>query len=175
MFGKIIVDVDQIKIRVSEMALEIDSYYKDQNIKEPILVVGVLTNAIFFMADLLRRLSTPTEMDFIRVSTYPDGATTAQEPRIITPIVRRLLHDIPILIVDDILDTGKTLSAVKQSIAWPHTTNVKTAVLFRKPKQAVDGIKADFVGFDVPDEFLIGCGLDHMGRFRDSPMVAPLE
>lgn len=174
---KTLIDKNHIQNRISEMALEIDKYYKKQEwyqkSQEPVIVIGVLTGAVFFMADLVRELSIRMKLDFIRVSTYPGKATIAQKPEIITePTVS--LHNARILIIDDILDTGKTLGIVKPYLAWPSSNieNIKTTVLLRKPGKAPDDIKADFVGFDIPDEFVVGMGLDYDGKYREMPYVA---
>ncbi|KKN98887.1 hypothetical protein LCGC14_0141280 [marine sediment metagenome] len=174
---KTLISEQQLQTRITEMALEIDSYYMAQewyrNTQEPVIVVGVLTGALFFMADLIRKLSIRIELDFMRVSTYPGKATVAQKPKIITP-PDRSLRDAHILLVDDILDTGKTIKVVKKWLSWPVPEDIWTCVLLRKPDKNSE-VKADFVGFDVPDEFLIGYGLDHDGKFREMPYVAFLS
>lgn len=184
---RILIDENILQARISEMALEIDEYYQRQDwyqrTQEPVVVIGVLTGAIFFMADLVRKLSIRVELDFIRVSTYPGEATVAQEPKIITPPIKSL-HDAHILLVDDILDTGKTIGMIKERLAWPYipqdrneriihiSENMRTAVLLRKPGKAPIDVTADFVGFDIPDEFVVGYGLDYNGRYREQPYVA---
>lgn len=179
---RILIEENRLQARISEIALEIDEYYQRQDwyqrTQEPVIVIGVLTGALFFMADLVRQLSIRTELDFIRVSTYPGKTTVAQTPQIIAQPVRSL-HDKHILIVDDILDGGKTLRAVKEHLAWPflnrpgfHPETIKTAVLLRKPEKAPADVTADFVGFDIPDEFVVGMGLDYNGRYREKPYVA---
>lgn len=172
---KTLIDEKVLQARVSEMASEIDRYYlgKDwyRRTQEPVVIIGVLTGAVFFMADLVRKLSIRVELDFIRVSTYPGEATRAQEPKIITrPTIR--LHDAHILIIDDILDTGKTLRVIRKNLAEPYPESMKTAVLLRKPGKAPSDIKADFVGFDIPDEFVVGYGMDYNGRYREKPYLA---
>ncbi len=135
------------------------------------MVIGVLTGAIFFMADLVRQLSIRVELDFMRVSTYPGKAVVAQQPKIVTP-PDRPLHDAHVLILDDILDTGKTLRIVEKYIATQGQQSMRTCVLLRKPGKAVGNIGADFVGFDIPDEFIVGYGLDYDCRYREKPYVA---
>ena len=160
------------------MATEIDEYYQNQDwyrkTQEPVVVIGVLTGAMFFMADLVRKLSIRVELDFIRVSTYPGKATTAHEPQIITTPTRSL-HNAHVLLVDDILDTGKTLKLVREHLAWPfyrYPENMRMAVLLRKPGKAPANVTAGFVGFDIPDDFVVGYGLDYDGRYREMPYVA---
>lgn len=170
-----LIDETRLQARISEMALEIDAYYQDQDwyrkTQEPVVVIGVLSGAVFFMADLVRKLSIRTELDFIRASTYPGKATTAQQPKIVCPPTKHL-HDAHILLLDDILDTGKTLGMIRTHLAWPYPEDIRTAVLLRKPGKAPPDVTADFVGFDIEDEFVVGYGLDYDGRYREQPYVA---
>lgn len=170
----LISEVD-LQARISEMASKIDSYYREQDwyrkTQEPVIVIGVLTGAMFFMVDLVRKLSIRTKLDFIRVSTYPGKATTAQKPQIITPPTRSL-HDAHILLVDDILDTGKTIRTIREYLAQPYPESMRTAVLLQKFGKASLDITADFVGFDIPDKFVVGYGLDYDNRYRELPYVA---
>lgn len=182
---RILVDKKHIQNRIGDVAWEIDRHYNKQdwykNTKEPVIVLGVLSGGMFFMADLVRQLSIRTEMDFIRVSTYPGKATTAQKPRIIVEPTK-LLHNAHILIVDDILDTGKTLGCVKEHLLYPHfpivqfrPASIQTAVLLCKPGKAVNNMTADFVCCGIEDEWVVGYGLDYNGRYRNLPYVAVLE
>lgn len=179
---KILIGESDIQARISEMAKEIDEYYLGQEwykgSQKPVIVIGVLTGALFFVVDLIRKLSIRTELDFIRTSTYPGKAIKAREPKIITGPAKGL-QGAHVLLVDDILDTGKTLKKIHEVIfsrnsyyrwAWVH--EVKTAVLLRKPGKPPDNIIADFVGFDIPDKFVVGNGLDYNGRYREKPYVA---
>lgn len=173
---QILIDDERIQTRIGDMAWSIDRYYRNQcwyrETQEPVIVIGVLTGAMFFMADLVRELSIRTELDFIRTSTYPGKATIAQKsPKIIAEPTKPL-HDAHILIIDDILDTGKTLRLIKQYLSWPYPEDIRTAVLLRKPGKAPPNVTADFVGFDIPDEFVVGYGLDYNGRHREKPYVA---
>ena len=172
---KTLIDEKSLQSRISQMALEIDEYYSSQwwyqNTQEPVIIIGVLTGAVFFMADLVRKLSIRVELDFVRVSTYPGKAIIAQEPKIIIP-PSRSLHNARILLVDDILDTGKTISVVGEDLSWSCPDSIRTAVLLRKPGKAPSHISADFVGFDIPDDFVVGYGLDYDGRYREMPCVA---
>ncbi len=171
---KTLISENRLQTRISEMASEIDEYYLKQewykNSEEPVVVIGVLTGAMFFMVDLVRKLSIRTELDFIRVSTYPGKTIVAQEPKIITKPTKNL-RNANILLIDDILDTGKTLRMIKKYL-WAYPENIKTAVLLRKPGKASSGIKADFVGFDILDRFVVGYGLDYNGRYREMLYVA---
>ena len=166
---KILIDKNHLQTRVGDMAWEIDQYYKKQDwyqrTQEPVLVFGILTGAIFFMADLVRQLSIRTELDFIRIETYPGKSIIGQEPKIITmPFTSS--HDRHVLLIDDILDTGKTLEVAQKQLIYMYAESLKTAVLLRKPGKVPTNVIADFVGFDVPNEFLVGYGLDFNEKYR---------
>lgn len=170
-----LIDEKSLQARISEMALEIDEYYKNQEwyqkTQEPVVVIGVLTGAIFFMADLVRKLSIRVELDFIRVSTYPSKATTYREPQIIN-LPTGSLYGTHILLVDDILDTGKTIPVISEHLSWSYPESIRTAVLLRKPKKALTNITADFVGFDIPDKWVAGYGMDNLdGVKREVPFI----
>ena len=173
---KTLISENRLQTRISEMALEIDEYYLKQewykNSKEPVVVIGILTGAIFFMADLVRKLSIRTELDFIRVSTYPGKATSARKPEIISWPRRDLHDDAHVLLLDDILDTGKTLEFIEDHMLFECPQSMKTAVLLRKPGKVKNIETVNFVGFDIPDEFVVGYGLDYNGRHREMPYVA---
>lgn len=171
-----LLDKNRIQTRISEMAQEIDAYYQKQSwyryTNEPVVVIGILTGSVFFMTDLLRQLHIRVKMDFMRTSTYPGRATTPQnEARLIQGPVTHL-HDAHVLLIDDILDTGITLQKAYQYIADHYIETIKTAVLLRKPGKAPEHIKADFVGFDIPDEWVIGYGLDYNGLCRHWPDIS---
>lgn len=168
---KMLIDEDRLQARISEMALEIDEYYQGQDwyqrTQEPVVVIGVLTGAIFFMADLIRKLSIRTEIDFIRTSTWSYSVS----PKIIS-LPKKELRDTHILLIDDILDTGRTLKTIKTQLSWKYPEDIRMAVLLRKLEKAPVDVMVDFVGFDIPDEFVVGYGLDYDGRYREKPYVA---
>lgn len=172
---KILVTEQQLQMRISQMASEIDTYYKNQewyqNSDEPVVIICVLTGAIFFMADLVRKLTIRVELDFVKTSTYIGETVLSREPEILVAPSRKL-QDTHILILDDILDRGKTLKLIHDSLRWGYPKTMRTAVLLRKPGKAPENVKADFVGFDIPDEFVVGFGLDYGGKYREMPYVA---
>jgi hypoxanthine phosphoribosyltransferase len=136
-----------------------------------VIVVGVLNGVFFFMADLVKHLSIRVELDFIKVSTYPGESVAAQNSKIITQLDRPL-HGAHILLLDDILDSGKTIKLLKQHLGESHPESITTAVLLRKPGREPVDVTAEFVGFDIPNEFVVGYGLDYNGKYREMPSVA---
>lgn len=168
---KILIDEQRLQARIAEMAKEIDAYYEKQKwyrtTQEPVVVIGVLSGAIFLMADLVRKLSIRIKLDYLRISNW----SYSMSPKI-SSLPDTELCNAHILLIEDILDTGETLRKIYREFGWENPSSMKTCVLLRKPDKAPDDIVADFVGFDVPDEFLIGYGLDYNGRYREMPCVA---
>lgn len=174
---KQIISQQFIQERIAEMASDIDAYYMKQDwykrTDEPIIAIGVLSGSLFFMVDLLRQLSIRVKLDFVRMSTYPGKSIVAQKPKI-TSRPEMPLHDAHILIIDDILDTGKTLGVLKEELYWNYPKSIRTAVLLRKPGKTKKDIAADFIGFDIPDKFVVGMGMDYDGKYRGLPYIATL-
>jgi hypoxanthine phosphoribosyltransferase len=175
---KTLISANDIQRRITEMAFEIDEYYKQQRwykwTNQPVVIISVLTGAVFFTVDLMRQLTLRTKLDFIRTSTYPGKSTEAQLP-IITAIPVSNLHDAHVLIVEDILDTGVTLRRIQEHILWQYPETLKIATLLRKPDKAPPDMKIDFIGFDIPDEFVTGMGLDYDDRYRELPYISVLQ
>ncbi len=172
----ILIDQNRLQTRISEMALEIDEYYLQQDwyqeTQEPVVVIGVLTGALFFMADLVRQLSIRTELDFIKVSTYTGKSIAARKSEIILWPQRNIHDSAHVLLLDDILDTGQTLGLIEDHMLWECPQSMKTAVLLRKPGKAKKLETIDFVGFDIPDEWIAGYGMDDRnGLRREAPCV----
>ncbi len=172
---KILVGETELQARISQMASEIDEYYKSQKwyqeSDKPVVVIGVLTGALFFMSDLVRKLTIRVELDFVRTSTYPGKSLISRQPEILIEPSKKLLNE-HVLILDDVLDNGKTLKLVHDTLRWGYPETMRTAVLLRKPGKAPENVKVDFVGFDIPDEFIVGYGLDYGGKYREMPYVA---
>jgi len=171
---KTLITEQQIKDRILSMAREIDKHYSD--VEKPVVVLGVLTGAIFFMADLVRKMKTETTLDFIRVSTYPGKSTTHQTP-VMVHGQNVCLEGADVLLVDDILDTGTTIEFIKQQLGGFNLNSLAIATLLRKPKSSrtVEESEVNFVGFDIPDKFVIGCGLDYDNKFRSTSDIVELE
>ena len=173
-----IISSEEIQKRIGEMANEIDKYYLQQEwyrqTEQPVIVVGVLTGSLFFMADLLRKLTIRTKLDFIRVSTYPGTSTTAQSSKIVHYPVERL-YNTHILLIDDILDTGGTMHLIRSHLSAVFPASVKIAVLLRKPYKRSSSINGDFIGFDIQNKFVVGYGLNYGNKYRELPYIATLR
>ena len=138
-----------------------------------LVVVAVLNGTIMFIADLIRHLSLPLRLDFIGCSSYGDGTESGE--LVFTKELRLDVRGRDVLLVDDILDTGKTLKRVAAKIEQLKPRHIKTCVLLEKAARRVENIQADYVGFKIPDLFVVGYGLDYAERFRNLPFVGVLH
>lgn len=167
---KILLSSQKIDRRVKELAVEIDRYYKDREI----LLVTLLDGAIVFAADLIRNLTIPLRLDCIRVSSYGNSTDPETAPRILSSLKSEVLQK-HVLLVDDILDTGNTMKSVYEEVSAKDPASVQTCVFLDKPERRQNNFKADWSGFSIPDEFVVGYGLDYAGRYRQLPFVATLK
>jgi hypoxanthine phosphoribosyltransferase len=136
------------------------------------VVVSLLNGTVMFLADLIRNLSLPLRLDFIGVSSY--GAGTESGELVFTKELRLDVRGRDVLLVDDILDTGRTLSRVLDKLHALKPRRIKTCVLLNKASRRVEEVKADYVGFEIPDFFVVGYGLDFSERYRNLPFVGVL-
>jgi len=165
----VLISDDTIQNRIDELAVKINADYG----QEPLLVIGVLTGTILFFADLVRRLTGPVEMDFIGMSSYRNGTTSGEIK--ITGANKADLKDRRVLVVDDILDGGQTLATVIRELSAQQPRELKTCVLLEKKERRQVPINADYVGFQIPNYFVVGYGLDYAERYRNLPFVGVLD
>ncbi len=138
-----------------------------------LVVVSLLNGTIMFLADLIRHLSLPMRLDFIGVSSYRGG--TESRNLVYTKELRLDVRNRDVLLVDDILDTGRTLHQVREKLALLQPSRIKTCVLLDKPARRLRPVRADYVGFEIPDLFVVGYGLDFAEKYRNLPFVAVLK
>ena len=163
---KVLLSEEEIKNKVQELGRVITEEYRGKNL----LLVTVLKGAVVFLADLMRAIDTPAEIDFMVVSSYGSGVKSSG----VVKIVKDLdvpLKDRHILIVEDILDSGMTLSYLKDR----GPASIRIVTLLDKPARRKADIKADYVGFEVPDDFVIGYGLDYDEKYRNLPYIGVLK
>ena len=167
---KVLIDEEVIVHRLDTVAGKILADFK----VEEILVVGILKGALVFMADLCRRLPVPLQIETLNVASYHGGTESSG---VVEFLDAKLLEveGKSVLLIDDILDTGRTLKAVKGQLLAMGAHQVKTAVLLAKVKERAEEVEADYVGFDIGDEFVVGYGLDYQGRYRNLPFVGVLK
>jgi hypoxanthine phosphoribosyltransferase len=166
---RVLITQEQIARRVRSLSREIE---RDFTGRETV-VISLLSGTVMFLADLIRHLSLPLRLDFIGVSSY--GAGTESGELIYTKELRLEVRGRDILLVDDILDTGKTLSRVIPKLRKLKPRRIKTCVLLNKQARRVEKIQADYVGFEIPDYFVIGYGLDYAEKYRNLPFVGVLK
>ena len=167
---KILLSEEEIKARVQEMGDELYDAFQDKN---P-MFVGVLNGCFIFMADLVRAAQLKSELEFIGVSSYKNSTKSSG----VVQITRDLQRDISgrnIIIVEDILDSGNTLAFLKNYLMTKGAASITIATLLDKPARREKPIKADYVGFEVPDEFVVGYGLDYAQQYRNMPYIGVLK
>ncbi len=167
---KVLLSEEEIKNKVQELGKIITEEYRGKNL----LLVTVLKGAVVFLADLMRSIDTPAEIDFMVVSSYGSGVKSSG----VVKIVKDLdvpLKDRHILIVEDILDSGLTLSYIKGILQDRGPASIRIVTLLDKPARRKADIKADYVGFEVPDDFVIGYGLDYDEKYRNLPYIGVLK
>ncbi|MFC6171410.1 hypoxanthine phosphoribosyltransferase [Loigolactobacillus jiayinensis] len=167
---RILYDQAAIADVTAQLGAQITKDYADKN---P-LVICVLKGAMLFMADLVRQIDTPLEMDFLDVSSYQGGTQSTGEVKIIKDLDTPL-QDRDVLIVEDIVDTGRTLNYLVDLFKYRQAKSVKICTLLNKPETRVVPVDADYVGFKVPNAFLVGYGLDYAEHYRNLPYIGILK
>ena len=168
--GEILVQADDLKRRVRELGEEITRDYHDKDL----LLICVLKGAVFFLSDLMREIDVPCEVDFMAVASYGDSTDSSGVVRILKDL------DAPIegrhvLIVEDIVDSGLTLQYLMRNLRARNPASLEICALLTKPERRKAEVEANYIGFEIPDRFVIGYGLDHAERYRNLPYVAVLE
>ena len=166
---EVLISRDEISSMVKELGDKISKDYEGQNL----LVICVLRGAFIFMADLVRTITVPVKVDFMSVSSYGDDTVSSGVVR----ILRDLDSDITgkhVMIIEDIIDTGLTLKNLKDVLLTRHPASLSICAAFDKPQRRIADIKADYVGRAIPDEFIVGYGLDYAGEYRHLPDVCIL-
>ena len=168
---RVLVSEQEIRDKTAELAKQIDSDYADTN---GLLLVGLFKGAVMFMADLARALSIPVEMEFMALSSYGQQVTSSGTVRVLKDLDTDI-KDRDVLVVEDVVDSGLTLSWLLKYLPTRGPRSVEMVSMLRKPKAQSSGINVKYVGFDVPDEFVVGYGLDYAERYRELPFVGVLK
>ena len=166
---KILISEEQLAAKVAELGAAISRDYEGKKL----MILGVLKGSVVFMADLLRHITIPVEMDFMAVSSYGAGVKTTGVVKILKDL-DRLIEGYHVLVVEDILDSGMTLSYLTELLRDLGPASVRIATLLDKPERRKVDIAPDYVGFTVPDEFVVGYGLDYAELYRNLPYVGIL-
>ncbi|HIW17818.1 hypoxanthine phosphoribosyltransferase [Faecalicoccus acidiformans] len=168
---KVLIEETQINERCKELAAQIEADYQKRG-QVPV-IVGLLKGSVPFMAELIKRFTFPCEIDFMSVSSY-DGTESIGDVRI-DKDMDLSCKGREVLIVEDIVDTGRTLREVKKLLKRKGAADVKVVSLLDKPERRVVEIEADYIGFRVPDEFVVGYGLDYNQKYRNLPYIGVLK
>jgi hypoxanthine phosphoribosyltransferase len=166
----VVVSAEQIEAKITDLGKQIDADYDD---REPLLV-GVLKGAVMFMSDLARALHRPSTMEFMAVSSYGSATTSSGVVRILKDLDRDISRE-HVLIVEDIIDSGLTLSWLLKNLAARQPASIEVVTLLRKPDAVKVHVPVKYVGFEIPNEFVVGYGLDYAERYRDLPYIGRLK
>jgi len=166
---RVLISETQIAKRLRKMSREIERDFKGREM----VIVSLLNGTVMFLADLIRYISLPLRLDFIGVSSYGTGSTSGE--LVFTKELRLDVQGRDVLLVDDILDTGKTMSRVLGRLSPLKPRRIRTCVLLNKAARRTEDVEADYVGFEIPDYFVVGYGLDFAERYRNLPFVGVLH
>jgi len=169
--GRPMISARRIARRVRELGREISQVYAD--LDQPLVLVVVLKGAAVFAADLLRSLSIPAELEFLRASSYGSGTSSSGNVRL-AHLVEGPLTGRDILLVEDIVDSGRTISVIVRELQRHHPASLRLAALLDRPARREIEVGIDFTGFRIPDRFVIGYGLDYAGLYRELPGIYSL-
>ena len=169
----VMISEEEISDMVNKLARRIEADYADS--KNRLVLLGILKGSVVFMAELMKRLHLPVEIDFMKVSSYGAGTESTGNIEIKLDIRRGDLPECDILIVEDIIDSGRTLSHLVKYLELKGAASVKTITLLDKPSRRQVDFEADYTGFSVPDEFVVGYGLDFDEKYRALPYIGVLK
>ena len=167
---RVLFDEPTILRRLDEIAVQISRDYHDRDLT----VIAVLNGSLVFMADLMRRMTLPLRLDCLSVTSYHGKAQTSGEV-IFNQVASPDVKDRHVLILDDILDSGHTLAAIREKLETAGPRSIRICVLLRKKKRCTREVDADYLGFEIEDEFVVGYGLDYEGRYRNLPCIGVLR
>ena len=166
-----LISAKAIAARVEELAAEITETFRDT---DKLVVVGLLRGSFIFIADLVREIDLPLEVDFLEASSYGDAMESSREVRILKDL-RGEIHDRDVLVVEDIIDTGHTLKHVLEILETRHPRRMEVCALLNKPARRETDVPARWIGFDIPDEFVVGYGIDYAQRNRNLPHIGKVR
>lgn len=166
-----LISAKAIAARLEALAREISDFYRET---DKLIVVGLLRGSFVFIADLVRELDLPLEVDFLEVSSYGNSTETSREVRILKDL-RGEIEGRDVLLVEDIVDTGHTLRHVLDILATRHPRRIEVCALLDKPSRREVNVKARWIGFEIPDKFVVGYGIDYAQRNRNLPHIGAVR
>ena len=169
----VLISEEQIAEAVSAIAAKIDADRLSS--ERDLLLLGILKGSVVFMGDLMKKIKSPVEIDFMKVSSYGGATVSSGKVNILLDLHRNDLSDKDIIIIEDIIDSGRTLSYLVKYLAMAGAGTVKTCTLLDKPSRRVVEFVPDYIGFTIPDEFVVGYGLDYDEHYRTLPFIGVLK
>ena len=170
----VLVSEEQIQARTAELGAELGRDYADALAGQDLLLVTVLKGAVMFVTDLARAIPLPTQLEFMAVSSYGSATSSSGVVRILKDLDRDIANR-DVLIVEDIVDSGLTLSWLLRNLATRQPKSLRVCTLLRKPDAVRADVEIAYIGFDIPNEFVVGYGLDYAERYRDLPYIGTLQ
>ncbi len=170
---KILLSENEIETIVKRISAEIDAHYRERDSR--LLLLGILKGSVVFMGDLMKHITVPVEIDFMKVSSYGSGTVSTGAVNIVLDLYRKDLPNTDILIIEDIIDSGRTLSYLAEYLRLKGAKSVRTCTLLDKPERREVDFEADIVGAIIPNEFVVGYGLDYDEKYRALPFVGVLK
>lgn len=167
---KVLINEEQLQKRVNEIAKQIEEEYKGKEI----ILICILKGSVFFTVDLAKRINGDVKLEFIRVSSYNDGTESSGEIKMKLDL-KDSIQGKNVIVIEDIIDTGRTLSYLVEYLKMKKPESVKLCALLDKPDRRVVEVKVDYTGFQIPDKFVIGYGLDFDEKYRNLPYVGYIE
>ncbi len=168
---KILLSEAELGAVVESLAVRISRDYADKKL----LLIGILKGSVVFMGDLMKKLTVPSQIDFMKVSSYGSGTQSSGNLKITLDLLRNDLDRTDILVVEDIIDSGKTLDALTKMLVSRGARSVRTCTLLDKPSRREVAFTPDYIGAEIPDEFVVGYGLDYDEDYRTLPFVGVLK
>ena len=170
----VLLSSEAIQTRIAELGAKVGEDYRGTVGSEDLLLVTVLKGAVMFVTDLSRAIPLPTQLEFMAVTSYGSSTSSSGVVRILKDLDRDI-SDRDVLIVEDIVDSGLTLSWLLRNLAARHPRSLRVCALLRKPDAVRADVDISYVGFDIPNEFVVGYGLDYAERYRDLPYIGTLD
>lgn len=161
----VLISEQEVRSKILELGNEITDYYQQQNV-EKLIVVGLLRGSFMFMADLVRAINLPVEVEFMTTASYGSGMTTNHDVKISKDLDGDIKNE-QVLIIEDIIDTGYTLQKVREILKLRDPASLRICTLLDKPSRREVEVPVDWVGFTIPDEFVVGYGIDYAQRYRN--------
>lgn len=169
--AKVLIGEEQLRVRVKELAQQIRNDYRD---KDDLLLICVLKGAFIFLADLSRQLDRPHQLDFMGISSYGAGTESSGAVRIILDLKQDIANR-HVLVVEDIIDSGRTLAYMRRNLLARSPASLRICSLLDKPERREVNVPIDYLGFEIPNEFVVGYGLDFGEIYRNLPFIAVLK